>query len=380
MNSTAEQILQPDAFARMAELLPTFAARAAHHDQSDEFVGENFAALREAGLMSAAVPRELGGEGLNARDLSPLLGLMARACSSTALAYAMHSHVVALTAWRWRHQQAPVEPMLRRVATEQLGVISSGGSDWLESSGTARRVDGGFIIEAVKGFASGVPAGTLLNTSAVYDDPEAGSTVLHFMVPLNDPHVTIEPTWQAMGMRGTGSHQVRIAGFFLPDGAVGGRRPRGLWHPLFHLVSMIAIPIIYSVYLGVAEGLRDEALAAAKRRPATRAQIQLLGSLETDLAAARFAHADMLSASGGQPGPATTNRVFLGRTNMVRALMSTAERAFDVAHGAAYMRTGPIERLFRDLQAARFHPLQPHLQQEIAGRIALGLDLDSPVS
>ncbi|MCW5730342.1 MAG: acyl-CoA dehydrogenase family protein [Alphaproteobacteria bacterium] len=380
MNTTVTQIREPDAFARLEALLPHFAARAAHHDRTDEFVGENFAALREAGLMSAAVPRELGGDGLDARGLSPLLGLMARACSSTALAYAMHSHVVALAAWRWRHQQAPVEPMLRRVAQEQITLISSGGSDWLESSGIARRVDGGFAIEAVKGFASGLPAGTLLNTSAVYDDPEAGPTVLHFMVPLSDPHVTIEPTWQAMGMRGTGSHQVRIAGFFLPDGAVAGRRPRGLWHPLFHMVSMIAIPIIYAVYLGVAEGLRDEALAAAKRRPATRAQIQLLGSLETELAAARFAHADMLFASGGQPGPATTNRVFLGRTNMVRALMATAERAFDVAHGAAYMRTGPIERLFRDLQAARFHPLQPHLQQEIAGRMALGLDLDSPVS
>lgn len=380
MNSTAAQILQPDADARLAELLPTFAARADHHDRTDEFVADGFAALRQARLMSAAVPRELGGDGLDASALSPLLGQMARACSSTALAFAMHTHVVALAAWRWRNQKAPVEAMLKRVAQDQIALISSGGSDWLESSGTARRVDGGFTIDAVKAFASGVPAGAMLNTSAVYDDPQAGPTVLHFMVPLKDPHVTIEPTWAAMGMRGTGSHQVRIEGFFVADGAVAGRRPRGQWHPLFHMVSMIAIPIIYSVYYGVAEALRDEAVAAAKRRPVTRAQLQLLGALDTELAAARFALADMLAASGGQPGPATTNRVFLGRSNMVRALMAVAERSFDVAHGAAYMRTSPIERLFRDLQAARFHPLQPHLQQDIAGRLALGLDLDSPVN
>jgi acyl-CoA dehydrogenase len=363
----------------MAELLPQFAARAAHHDQSDEFVSDNFAALRNARLMSAAVPREFGADGLEANELGSLVAAMARSCSSTALAFAMHTHVVALTAWRWRSDKAPVEAMLKRVAQEQIVVISSGGSDWLDSSGIARRVEGGFEIDAVKGFASGVPAGLLLNTSAVYDDPQNGPTVLHFMVPLQDPHVTIEPNWQAMGMRGTGSHQVRISGLFVADKAVAARRPRGRWHPLFHLVSMVAIPIIYSVYYGVAGALRDEAVAVAKRRPVTRALLQLVGALETELAAARFALAEMLVASGGQPGPDTTNRIFLGRANIVRALMSVADCALNVAHGAGFMRTGPIERLFRDLQAARFHPLQPHVQQDVAGRMAMGLDLDISV-
>jgi acyl-CoA dehydrogenase len=142
---------------------------------------------------------------------------------------------------------------------------------------------------------------------------------------------------------------------------------------------MVAIPIIYSVYYGVAGALRDEAVAVAKRRPVTRALLQLVGALETELAAARFALAEMLVASGGQPGPDTTNRIFLGRANIVRALMSVADCALNVAHGAGFMRTGPIERLFRDLQAARFHPLQPHVQQDVAGRMAMGLDLDISV-
>ncbi len=43
------------------------------------------------------------------------------------------------------------------------------------------------------------------------------------------------------------------------------------------------------------------------------------------------------------------------------------------------MRVGPIERLFRDIQAARFHPLQPPAQREVAGRMALGLGLDANI-
>src|SRR5689334_9793518 len=309
-----------DVRQRLSQLLPQFAQEAARHDEADSFVAANYAALKNARLISAAVPKELGGDGMTMRELSSLLIDLAMSCSSTALAYAMHTHVVALTAWRWRNQKAPVDALLKRVADEQIVLISSGGSDWLDSSGTARRTEGGFLIDAVKGFASGVPAGTLLNTSAVYDDPQNGPTVLHFMVPLKDPHVTIEPTWHAMGMRGTGSHQVRINGFFVPDSGVAGRRPRGKWHPLFHLVSMIAIPLIYSVYYGVAQALRDAAIETAKRRPVTSPAVQLAGALDTELAAARFALADMVAASGGQPGPETTNRMFLGRANLVRAL------------------------------------------------------------
>ncbi len=368
-----------DAMQRLAKLLPEFARNAAHYDETDDFVAANYAALKEARLISAAVPRELGGDGLNIRELSSLLIDLASACSSTALAYSMHSHVVALTAWRWRNQKAPVDGLLKRVAGEQIVLISSGGSDWLDSSGIARRTEGGFLIDAVKGFASGVPAGTLLNTSAVYDDPQSGPTVLHFMVPLTDPNVTIEPNWRAMGMRGTGSHQVRLSGFFVADAAVAARRPKGLWHPLFHLVSMIAIPLIYSAYYGVAEALRGAAVASAQKRPRTAALVQSVGSLDTELAAARYALADMLTASEGQPGPETTNRVFLGRANLVRALMAVSERSLDVAQGSGFMRAGGIERRFRDLQAARFHPLQPYAQQDIAGRMALGLGLDGPI-
>jgi alkylation response protein AidB-like acyl-CoA dehydrogenase len=379
MNPTAVSYRQPDAFARLTAVLPQLGAQAAHHDDCDEFVAANYVALKNARMMSLAVPRELAGDGLDAASLAPLLGKMAQSCSSTALAFAMHTHVVALTAWRWTHQKAPVEGLLKRVADEQIVLISSGGSDWLDSSGAARRVDGGFAIEAVKNFASGVPAGTLLNTSAVYDDPQSGPTVLHFMVPLNSPHVKIEENWRAMGMRGTGSHQVRISGFFVPDSQVAARRPRGQWHLLFHLVSMIAIPILYSVYYGVAEALRNEAISAAKRRPLTPSLLQLAGALDTELAAARFALSDMLAASDGQPGPDTTNRVFLARGNLVRALTATGERALDLAQGAGYMRTGPIERLFRDIQAARFHPLTTQPQRDLAGRLALGVELDTPV-
>jgi acyl-CoA dehydrogenase len=46
-----------------------------------------------------------------------------------------------------------------------------------------------------------------------------------------------------------------------------------------------------------------------------------------------------------------------------------------VSGAALYHSTG-LERLFRDVQGARYHPLQEKAQQRYAGRMALGLDID----
>jgi alkylation response protein AidB-like acyl-CoA dehydrogenase len=86
------------------EVGPRFAARAAAHDAGDVFVAENYRDLRERRVLSAGVPAELGGGGATHADLCAMLRLLAQYCGSTALALAMHTHQVAIPAWRWRHE------------------------------------------------------------------------------------------------------------------------------------------------------------------------------------------------------------------------------------------------------------------------------------
>jgi acyl-CoA dehydrogenase len=76
------------------------------------------------------------------------------------------------------------------------------------------------------------------------------------------------------------------------------------------------------------------------------------------------------------PGEATTNTIFIHRALVARSVLRTAELAMDVAGGAAYFRKPGLERLFRDVQGARFHPLTDSAQRQLAGRSALGLPID----
>lgn len=346
-------------------------------DAEDRFVGDAYARLKAEGFFKAHVPAELGGGGAGFAEICGVVRTLARACGSTGLAYSMHTHLVALAAWRWRNQGAPTDGLLKRVAAEDLILVSSGGSDWLRSAGTAEKVDGGFRITARKVFSSGCQAGDILMTSAVHDDPEAGPTVLHFGVPLKAEGVTIHDTWRTLGMRGTGSHDVDLAGVFIPDAAISGRRPQGKWHPLFHGISMIAFPIIYSAYLGVADYARGKALELARRKPADEALTLLVGEMETAFAAAEIAVAEMIRlAETATPSLDVTNRAMIGRTLAGQAAIRTVEKAMEVAGGAAFYRALGLERAFRDVQGARFHPLQEKPQLHYAGRLALGLDID----
>jgi acyl-CoA dehydrogenase len=346
----------------------------------NQFVGANFALLRERGFLELAVPVELGGAGLTRTELAEMLRTLARHCSSTALALAMHTHVLAATVWRWRHQNAPVEGLLKKVAAERVQLLTSGGSDWLAGSGKAVKVEGGYRVYGRKTFASGAPSANLFMTGAIEDTPE-GRTVLQFGVPMNAAGVSVKETWDTLGMRGTGSHDVLLEDVFVPDAAIGARRKPDVWHPIFHLVSMIALPLVYAVYVGIAEAARDLAVAVvAKRRDGAVVDlgiVDLVGALETELAATRIALESMVAlAETAEPGEATTNTICTYRALLARSARKTVDLALEVAGGASYHRRNGLERLFRDVQGARFHPLPEHQQRRFAGRLALGLPID----
>lgn len=211
---------------------------------------------------------------------------------------------------------------------------------------------------------------------AVLDAPE-GPTVMHMAIPMKAEGLRILDTWRTLGMRGTGSHDLELDNVFVPEAAVTVRRPAGKWHPLMHMVTLIAFPLIMSVYVGLAEAARERVLAlAGARRPTADTEL-LIGEMETYLAAARLALGDMVAcAANDEPGPEASSRIMTGRTLVARASIATVEKAMAAAGGAGFYRRTGLERIWRDVQAARYHPLQEPAQARLAGRIALGLPID----
>jgi acyl-CoA dehydrogenase len=346
-------------------------------DLTGTFVSNNLDLLEDLGFFALGVPSELGGGGAPYAEVAAMLRAVGRLDGSTALTMSMHTHQVMVAEWKRRIDAAPTEGVLRKVAEERLRIVSSGGSDWLAGSGRAEKAEGGYLIFARKVFSSGAPDGDVMNTSAIYQDPEAGPTVLHFPLPMKAPGVTVLSNWDTLGMRGTASQDVQIDGVFIPDGSIAARRPPGKWHPLFHLISLIAFPLIYSVYAGIADRARELALEMAAKRVRDEAGFIGVGELENAHSAMNLAVASLVEVGAtATPSPETTHRIMTLRTLAGRSALEVGSRALDVAGGGGFYTDAGLERRFRDLQAARFHPLQERQQQLYAGRFTLGANID----
>jgi len=185
-------------------------------------------------------------------------------CGSTALASSMHQHLLAASIWKYRQGQGG-EPLLQKIAKKQPVLVSTGARDWLESNGELERAEGGYQLTAKKFFASQSEIGDLLVTSAPYNHPKEGWRVLHFAVPMDARGVRVMSDWRTLGMRGTGSQTVELNHVFIPESSVVLSRPRGQFHPVWNVVLTAALPLIMSVYVGIAEKAARMAIENARQ-------------------------------------------------------------------------------------------------------------------
>ncbi len=364
------QTEQPNWLALMMELGKDFANRASHYDQAGVFVYENYEQLKAHRFFSAMVPEELGGGGMSHAEMCGMIRLMAHYCSSTALAFSMHQHLIAATVWKYKHKGEGAA-LLKRVAAEQLVLISTGARDWLESNGEMEKVDGGYIFSGKKYFASQSAAGDVAVTSAPWLDNSSEWQVLHFGVSMKAEGVSVLDDWDVMGMRATGSQAIQFEKVFIPDSAISLIRPRGAFHPVWDVVLTVAMPLIMSAYIGTAEKAVEIAMSIGKKYQRNENHITYIaGKLHNSLLSAQTQWKAMHALANNfdfAPDEHISIDMLSLKTNVSEAAQQTVFEAMEAIGGQSFYRKNTLERLFRDVQAAGFHPLPKWDQYAFTG-------------
>jgi alkylation response protein AidB-like acyl-CoA dehydrogenase len=361
---------------RAASIGPAIAEHAARHDADGTFVTEAYDALRDAGLLKAGVPTELGGDGATVADLTALQRELAHHCGSTALASSMHQHVVAFTAWRYRRGLPGAEATLRRVAEEGILIVSTGGGDYTHPRGEAVKVEGGYRVSGHKRFASQSGNANVMSTMFVHDDPEQGKRVLNVAVPIAAEGVSVKDNWDTLGMRGTASNDIVVEDVFVPDERVLANRPYGVVDPPLQVISQVAFPIISGAYLGIAEAAYGAALAAAAPKAGSPLVQRQIGRMQHRLRVASWALDGALAAIGEDdvtPSHEAYLAVMMAKAEVAEAGIEVCDLAMDVAGGPAFFKGSVIERAYRDIRAIKYHPLTPEATLVETGRHELGL-------
>jgi len=351
------------------ELGREFASREVATDLNGKFVEQNYLRLKEHRYFAALVPKELGGEGVSHKEMADMLRILAHYSPSTALALSMHQHLIAANVWKYRLGKGG-EAVLRKVADKQVVLVSTGAGDWLSSNGEMKKVEGGYRLSGMKHFASQSAIADIMVTSAVYEDPNNGPQVLHFPVPFSAEGVTLMNNWNTMGMRGTGSHSIKLEDVFVPDEVIALSRAQGEFHPVWNVVLTVAMPLIMAVYVGIAERAAEIAIERAQKVKKAYTLNQL-GAMNNDLVTAQVMLQDMLRLCNDfdfQPVNSQAHEILSRKTVVASSAMNTVQKAVEIFGGQSYFRSSELEQLFRDVQAAQYHPLQEKEQEMFCGQ------------
>ena len=375
------------AFFDCAKLLASeFAARAAQHDRDASFPFENFKELSEAGLLALTVPTALGGAGAGARDAARIIGIFGKADPSTALVLSMHyiQHLVMARSTRWPGR---LSRKLARETVEGVALINalrvepdlgSPARGGLPAT-IARKTETGWRLSGRKIYSTGAPILKWYAVWAKTDEPE--TRVGLFLVPAGLPGTRIVETWDHLGLRASGSHDVVFEDVVFPlDHEIDVRKPDEWRVPDFTQSTVHAI-FVAAIYDGIARAARDWLIDFLKSRTpsnlgaplATLPRVQeVVGGIEARLAvnarlidsfAGDFDDGVLLSAS-------KSNIVKLTVTNNAVAVI---EDALSLTSNHGLTRANPLERHYRDVLCGRVHTPQDDATRSIAGRLALGL-------
>ncbi|MBO9101028.1 MULTISPECIES: acyl-CoA dehydrogenase family protein [unclassified Rhizobium] len=347
-------------------------------DRSGSFPWAGIRAVHESGLLETTVGTRFGGRGGSLYDAAQILAALGRGDPSVALITAMtiFNHLGQATRNNWPEdlykrllEEAKDRPLLLNAARvePELGSPARGGLP----ATLARRTRNGWAINGHKRFVTGAHGLTHFLVWARTD--ETTTRVGTFIVPNGLPGIEVIENWNSLGMRASGSHDVKYHDVEIPaenvldlvDPSVAQQDNRA------HAAMTLALT---AIYLGVAEAAQAEFIRYAHERvptnlghPIARTErfVNLSGEIDLLVSGARHIIFDSLESGQGDPERLIRARIIAGR--QLRDAVQIAVRSLGNPGLGGDLG---LERHFRDIQAVLVHAPQEDTCMSILGRSA----------
>lgn len=347
---------------RARGLAAEFAPRARAYDDAAAFPAEDFRRLREEGFLRLAVPEALGGHGMWRGDRFAIyyviLEALAAGNASTAQLVQIQSHATGIIA------NLASDELKRHVlgdVVERGALVASCGSETdphqmasYDGRAEMRAAAGGFRLTCVKHFASLAPEADYFVVYVMAPGANgAADGLTTVLISKGDPGVSLQNTWDTLGMRATISWGLVLSDVFVPWERVMGQPGDWVQHdPRTFTLAYVAN------HLGTAQGVYDFVLDYLKQRPFLTQDDTIMFTVGEMDAALQSTRTSLLYAAWlweqGRFNEAELASMRALHTSKQAALMTTS-KAFDVVGARAAFRHLPLERAFRDARTFSLH-------------------------
>jgi alkylation response protein AidB-like acyl-CoA dehydrogenase len=359
-----------------------FAPRAAQWDREASFPFANYDDLRDAGLLALCVPKDHGGLGADYATYMMVAAELGRFCGATALTFNMHicstmwtgvlADGIAMTQAQRAEHERRRELHFRRVVEEGAVYAQPFSEGSAAAAGrapfgtTARKVEGGWIVNGRKIFASLSGAadyyGILCTEDKGDEKPDARDT-LYLAVPATSEGFAISGDWDPLGMRGTVSRNLTFKEVFVSDDEQ--LMPRGIyykgaqtWPAMFFTLAPTYLGIANAAYDFTVRYLRGEINEATGepwregerktvRRMYPTKQIAV-AQMRIQLEQMRSLFTRAILEAGPNPSRDARMRLYAAHYSVMEGANDICRLAIRTCGGQAMMKHLPLERLYRD--------------------------------
>ncbi len=339
-------------------------ARVKEADEQALFLEENLHDMKELGYVTMTLPKEFGGEGISLYELVLLQEKVATGDGAAALSIGWHLGVVkelgeerpwdATTFDAFAKDLGENKKVVNRLATEPAtGSPTRGGIPQTK----AIREGSYYILNGRKSFAT---MASVLDYYLVTAYVEEKDAVGSFLMEKGETGITIEHTWDTLGMRGTGSDDVIFQNVKVPVDALvelksKGNKPKG-W--LLHIPAC---------YLGIAIAARNDVLEFAKNYQPNSLDKPIayvphvqnkLGEIELELLQARTFMYSIAEKWDKHPNLRDGMGAELAAVKVIatNAASKVVDLAMRIVGGRGLSKHFPFEKYYRDVRAGLHNP------------------------
>jgi len=378
----------------VARLEPILREHAAEAETRRRLSDAAAAAMKEAGLYRMWIPRAYGGLEVDPITALRVLEEVARIDSAAAWNLAISIDTALFAVY-----------LGERGASEVYGGGDAVLASPLFPPGEAVPVEGGFRVNGRASFASGCHhCDWLCLTALVVEHGTAraraeGGPEIWLMALRSGDFEIVDHSWNTVGMRGTGSHDVAVRDAFVPRHRAGpfvapeSRQslPKGFEGPLYRCTVWPALAALSSIALGVARAAIDELVAlATKKTPAYTASPLSQRSVaqsqaaqaEAKLGAARAYVYEALrevfdnAVAGQLVGMQHKMKVELAAIHAEIAAVEAVDLVHAAAGSSGIREERGFERHFRDVHVVTQHAFFSPSRYESVGKLMFGLESD----
>lgn len=360
------------------------------YDEVNTFPKETVQAFKESGLTGLTIPRAYGGLGADMLTTSKVVTEMSRGDSAIALAYNMHYITVGLIKNMMNEKQAAY--WFTRIVNGDVlfGPFSEqrAGFSGLAEVKAIPQPEGGWRLYGTKTWGTLSDGSDLIATNATITDAEGNlpsdfeewvnkeSVFIHDFIVDENGHgdgITLQRTWNALGMHATGTHVIHFDGFYIPEDGYIAEWRSGAFLAI-EWASVLFASVYYGMQLRIFEETKEYlakkklgatfgAVVAAETRVAKVGHIidgigDMASRCELSRRVLYQTCNDVLTGYDDEwPGELRVPYIGLAKTFVAENVTYMSRRAMSLVGGSSFRHGTIFERLYRDSAASMFQPL-----------------------